>query len=81
MARGQFCFLVLFLLQWVWSDELLETTSPENAVLVFDKGEGGYFCHKIPYLFNTKAQTLIALGTAISPPPIDSVFDLISSFL
>jgi hypothetical protein len=37
-------------------------SSPEHAVLVFNKGEGGYFCHKIPYLFHTQANTLIALG-------------------
>jgi hypothetical protein len=69
MARGKgvpVVFLFFLLLQLVWSEEeLVEITSPENAILVFDKGEGGYFCHKIPYLFHTKAHTLIALGTPL----------------
>lgn len=37
-------------------------SSPETAVLVFEKGEGGYYCHKIPYLFHTNDKTLLALA-------------------
>ena len=29
---------------------------------VFVKGEGGYYCHKIPYLYRTTNNVLIALA-------------------
>jgi hypothetical protein len=35
---------------------------PRDSVLVFGKGEGGYYCHKIPYLLRTKNNVLIALA-------------------
>mmetsp|Transcript_8571 Transcript_8571/g.12794 ORF Transcript_8571/g.12794 Transcript_8571/m.12794 type:complete len:374 (+) Transcript_8571:32-1153(+) len=35
---------------------------PADSVLVFNKGEGGYYCHKIPYLYRTYHGTLIALA-------------------
>jgi hypothetical protein len=38
------------------------STAPEDAVLVFEKGEGGYYCHKIPYLHRSSSNTLIALA-------------------
>jgi hypothetical protein len=37
-------------------------TSPTDAVTVFVKGEGGYYCHKIPYLYRTANNVLIALA-------------------
>ena len=37
-------------------------TAPEDASLVFVKGEGGYYCHKIPYLYRTTSNILIALA-------------------
>ncbi len=36
--------------------------APENSKLVFVKGEGGYYCHKIPYLLRTMSNVLIALA-------------------
>ncbi len=36
--------------------------SPTDSVLVFQKGEGGYYCHKIPYLFRTVSNVLIAMA-------------------
>ena len=38
------------------------STAPEDAVLVFEKGEGGYYCHKIPYLHRSSSNTVIALA-------------------
>ena len=38
------------------------STAPSDAVLVFTKGEGGYYCHKIPYLLKTQSNVLIALA-------------------
>ena len=37
-------------------------TAPEDASLIFVKGEGGYYCHKIPYLYRTASNVLIALA-------------------
>lgn len=37
-------------------------TAPKSSVVVFSKGEGGYYCHKIPYLIHTQRGTLIALA-------------------
>jgi hypothetical protein len=36
--------------------------SPPDAVKVFVKGEAGYYCHKIPYLYRTMNNVLIALA-------------------
>jgi hypothetical protein len=35
---------------------------PRDSVVVFAKGEGGYYCHKIPYLYRTLSNTLIAFA-------------------
>lgn len=40
----------------------VKATAPSDSVVVFAKGEGGYYCHKIPYLLRTQANTLIALA-------------------
>ncbi len=40
----------------------VQAEAPDDAVLVFNKGEEGYYCHRIPYLFHTQSHTLIALG-------------------
>lgn len=40
----------------------INAEAPRNAVVVFEKGEGGYFCLKIPYLFRTLVGTLIAMS-------------------
>jgi hypothetical protein len=60
--------LLLFGLSTLGRAEPSLRESPNNAVLVFNKGEGGYYCHKIPYLFHTKAETLIALGLFLPHP-------------
>ena len=39
-------------------------TAPEGSVVVFAKGEGGYYCHKIPYLLVTKSNSLLAFAEA-----------------
>lgn len=36
--------------------------APNSSVLVFQKGEGGYYCHKIPYLLLTSQSNLIAFA-------------------
>ena len=38
--------------------------APKDASVVFEKGEGGYFCLKIPYLYRTSQGTLIAMSEA-----------------
>jgi sialidase-1 len=38
--------------------------APNDAVLVFEKEESGYFCLKIPYLYRTSKGTLIAMSEA-----------------
>ena len=35
---------------------------PSGAVKVFERGEGGYYCHKIPYLYRTSNGVFIALA-------------------
>lgn len=39
-----------------------QATSPPDAVKVFVRGEGGYYCHKIPYLYRTFNNVLVALA-------------------
>lgn len=34
----------------------------EGSIVVFQKGEGQYYCHKIPYLLRTQKNVLIALA-------------------
>eukprot|EP01031_Cornospumella_fuschlensis_P025205 gene25205-30446_t len=41
---------------------IAHAVAPDGSVVVFTKGEGGYYCHKIPYLFSTLNGTLIALA-------------------
>ena len=54
--------LFLILLSFIILRGLSER--PESSVVVFEKGEGGYYCHKIPYLFETVTGTLVALAEA-----------------
>jgi hypothetical protein len=44
------------------SFQLTVGNRPLDSVVVFTKGEGGYFCHKIPYLYRTCNGTLLALA-------------------
>ena len=53
-------FLVIALVAAV----VLVSVSSASRVDVFLRGEGPYFCIKIPYLFNTQKGTLIALAEA-----------------
>lgn len=39
-----------------------EATAPLDSVLVFNRGEGGYYCHKIPYLLRTLSNVLLAFA-------------------
>jgi sialidase-1 len=39
-------------------------SAPDDATKVFVKGEGGYFCHKIPTLFSTTDNVLLAFAEA-----------------
>jgi sialidase-1 len=48
------CVLKLF--------DLAAAVAPASSVLVFEKGEGGYYCHKIPYLLLTSKNSLIAFA-------------------
>jgi hypothetical protein len=41
---------------------LIRAERPDTSVVVFAKGEAGYYCHKIPYLFRTQSGSLIALA-------------------
>lgn len=36
--------------------------APPDAVTVFQRGEGGYYCQKIPYLLLTSSGALIAFA-------------------
>lgn len=38
------------------------STAPVDSTKVFVRGEGGYYCHKIPYLYRTVSNILIALA-------------------
>lgn len=51
------CFLINFILT-------VDSRAPLKSVVVFSAGEGGYYCHKIPYLFRTTLNTLIAFAEA-----------------
>lgn len=50
--------VLLLLLNFAW----LEAKAPVDSTVVFVKSEGGYYCHKIPYLLRTSNGTLIALA-------------------
>lgn len=39
-----------------------EAIAPVDSVLVFSRGEGGYYCHKIPYLLRTLSGVLLAFA-------------------
>ena len=54
------CVLIslIFLIQ----NSFVEAVAPKDSVKVFVKGEGGYYCHKIPYLFRTKSNVLLAFA-------------------
>ncbi len=63
MSQRNICSLVLllgFLLAVVVF--VVQGRAPIDAVTVFVRGEGGYYCHKIPYLLRTDAGTLIAMA-------------------
>jgi sialidase-1 len=55
-------FLLLVVLLCSMLAAMVEAVAPMNSVLVFEKGEGGYYCHKIPYLLLTAKNTLIAFA-------------------
>lgn len=38
------------------------SSPPTDSILVFQQGEGGYYCHKIPYIIRTSSNVLIALA-------------------
>ncbi len=40
----------------------IQGKAPFDSTVVFVKSEGGYYCHKIPYLLKTSQGTLIALA-------------------
>ena len=46
------------------STSLAYCSAPEGSSVIFSKGEGGYYCHKIPVLFRTHANTLLAFAEA-----------------
>jgi sialidase-1 len=57
------------MLGWIvyWFSILLFATgrtAPLGSVVVFEKGEGGYYCHKIPYLTRTHNNALLAFAEA-----------------
>ena len=54
-----FFVLGFLILSYQW---LAYASAPADSVLVFKKGEGGYYCHKIPYLYRTMSNVLIALA-------------------
>jgi hypothetical protein len=41
---------------------VIEGKRPLTSTVVFSKGEGNYYCHKIPYLYRTISGSLIALA-------------------
>ncbi len=42
--------------------DYVDCKAPVDSIVVFAKSEGGYYCHKIPYLMRTNKGTLIALA-------------------
>ncbi len=56
--------IVLALKLLVFGAFWLEVSSkrPADAISVFVAGEGGYYCHKIPYLFRTNSGSLLAFA-------------------
>jgi len=52
---------VLFL---ILATSLSAAAAELTPVVVFVKGEAGYYCHKIPYLFLTAGNTLLAFAEA-----------------
>ena len=52
----------LFFLIALLSLFVAEGKAPEDAVIVFEKGEGGYYCHKIPYIIQTLSGALVAFA-------------------
>ena len=38
------------------------SAAPPDAVKVFVKGEAGYYCHRIPYIYRTASNVLIAMA-------------------
>ncbi|CAF3619397.1 unnamed protein product [Rotaria sp. Silwood1] len=48
----------------LWGLSVLTTLSFENETIVFSRGEGGYYCIRIPSLLTTVQGTLLAFGEA-----------------
>lgn len=48
------CFLLLC--------SVVNASPRDGSIVVFQKGEGQYYCHKIPYLLRTQKNVLIALA-------------------
>ncbi len=53
---------VVFLFLLIAVSASKHTTRPVDAITVFSQGEGGYYCHKIPYLYRTNQGTLLAFA-------------------
>ena len=56
-------------------------TRPLTSTVVFSKGEGGYYCHKIPYLLRTLSGSLIALAEGRGKDGREACDDFSVSFL
>jgi hypothetical protein len=54
---------------------------PLTSTVVFSKGEGGYYCHRIPYLLRTLSGSLIALAEGRGKDGREACDDFSVSFL
>jgi len=57
-------FLVLFLSSNIILAVLGSSSAPSDAIKVFVRGEGNYYCHKIPTLYRTSENVLLAFAEA-----------------
>lgn len=54
--------LILFAVGLLLFVLVVDASPKEGSVIVFQKGEGQYYCHKIPYLLRTQKNVLIAFA-------------------
>ncbi len=71
----------LFISVWCALIGVVNATAPPDSTLVFAKGEGGYYCHKIPYMLRTMTNVLVALAEGRGKDGRDACDDWNVSYL
>jgi sialidase-1 len=49
---------------FILSCSTIIASAPAGSIVVFERGEGGYYCHKIPYIQQTTSGALLAFAEA-----------------